>query len=239
MKMMLALGVGMLAMSSPALSTDVKWADWINVSSDNKTVTGVLPTTTPISITYTNTAVFSFVQTGTGTNYWVEGTPAPYTGGSASYAPSNAPTPSEMVALDLPGTNTITFGEAISGLYLAIISWNGNDAQFNQPFEVVSNGSGAYGQGTLTLTSDPVNSIYGFTQTGEPHAVLYFPGTFSSLTFTDTRAEFWHGVTVGVAMLASEVPGVPEPTTWAMMIAGMAMTGAAMRGRRKATVSFA
>ena len=31
---------------------------------------------------------------------------------------------------------------------------------------------------------------------------------------------------------------VPEPTTWAMMIAGFALTGAAMR-RRKASVSFA
>jgi hypothetical protein len=37
---------------------------------------------------------------------------------------------------------------------------------------------------------------------------------------------------------APPVGGVPEPTTWAMMIAGMALTGGMMR-RRRTTVSFA
>jgi hypothetical protein len=39
-------------------------------------------------------------------------------------------------------------------------------------------------------------------------------------------------VTINVGM----VPAVPEPASWAMMLAGFAMTGAAMRYRRRRTV---
>ena len=41
-----------------------------------------------------------------------------------------------------------------------------------------------------------------------------------------------------VVLNGASVGGVPEPTTWAMLIAGFAMTGSAMRNRaRKATVA--
>lgn len=35
------------------------------------------------------------------------------------------------------------------------------------------------------------------------------------------------------------VPGVPEPASWAMMIAGFGLTGAALRHRRSPRVRFA
>lgn len=41
-----------------------------------------------------------------------------------------------------------------------------------------------------------------------------------------------------VALLGDAVAGVPEPSTWAMLILGMGLLGGAMR-RRTATVSFA
>ena len=34
-------------------------------------------------------------------------------------------------------------------------------------------------------------------------------------------------------------PSVPEPASWAMMVGGFGVVGGALRGRRKATISFA
>lgn len=228
MKRTIAAAAALVAISAPAGAVEVIWADW--TAADATTATGTLATSTPISIEFSSPAGFGFVQTGTGTNYWTEPNAAarPYTGGVVE----NAPPAAELIALSQAGTKTITFGEAISGLYLAIISWNGNVAQFDQPFTVISQGQGYWGNGTISLGAG--NSFVG---TGEPHGILYFPGTFSSLTFT-SNSEYWHGVTVGVERLASDVPGgVPEPATWAMMITGFGLAGAALR--RRTRVSFA
>jgi len=232
MKLKLALATSLFALSAPGHAVEVIWADWETATST--AVTGTLATSTPISIDFSSPSGFGFVQTGAGTNYWTEPNPAsrPYTGGVVE----NAPPAAELIALNLSGPKTITFGEAIAGLYLAIISWNGNAAQFDQPFQVISSGQGYWGSGTITLGDDNT-----FVGTGEPHGIIYFPGTFSSLTFTDTSNEYWHGLTIGVARLASDPDpdAVPEPATWAMMIAGFGLAGAAMRRRARSRISFA
>ncbi len=231
----------LLGASAPALAVEVVWADWQSVTGN--TVSGTLATETPIDINYTNTAGFQFVQTGSSTdsnwtNYWTEPNPAsrPYTGGVVE----NAPLARELIALTNPGTSTITFSAPITGLYFAIISWNGNDATFDRPFEIISQGQGYWGTGTIT--PETTDDGYVFKSTGEPHAIIYFPGTFSSLTFKDTRVENWHGITVGVERLATdeEIAGmVPEPASWAMMIAGFGLAGFAMRSRRRVAATFA
>jgi hypothetical protein len=40
-----------------------------------------------------------------------------------------------------------------------------------------------------------------------------------------------------VALFDASLLGVPEPASWAMLIAGFGLTGAAMRRRRRATVA--
>lgn len=229
MKTKFLVVASLLAMAAPGHAVDVIWADWQSVNGN--TVSGTMATDTPITITFTATGGFGFVQTGTGTNYWSPGTP--YTSGVVT----NAPPAAELIALSNKGTNTITFSQPVHGLYFAIISWNGNNATFDQPFQIISQGCGYWGCGTITL--DPNTNT--FLSTGEPHGVIYFPGTFSSLTFTDTNNEFWHGITVGVERLATqeEIDGaVPEPASWAMMIAGLGAAGFAMRKRKQARVSF-
>jgi hypothetical protein len=228
MKTKFLIAASLLAVAAPGHAVEVVWADWQSVNGN--TVTGTMATDTPISITYTNTGGFGFVQTGSGTNFWNPGTP--YTSGAVT----NAPPAAELIALSGKGSSTITFGQPVHGLYFAIISWNGNNATFDQPFEIISQGCGFWGCGTITL--GPGNT---FLSTGEPHGVIYFPGTFSSLTFTDTNDEFWHGITVGVERLATpeEIAGVPEPSSWAMMIAGLGAAGFAMRRRKRTQVSFA
>lgn len=224
----LALMASVIVASSAVSSqaTTVTWADW--TSATTTTVSGTLDTGPAISIDFTSASGFGFVQTGTGTNYWTEPDPAsrPYTGGSVENAPPSA----ELVALSSAGPKTITFGAPISGLYLAIISWNGNAAQFDQPFQVISSGRGFWGTGSIVQGVD--NSFVG---TGEPHGILYFPGTFSSLTFTDTSNEFWHGLTVGVAGLA---PPVPEPSTALLLLLGLGLAlGRAAQRRPGARLS--
>lgn len=49
---------------------------------------------------------------------------------------------------------------------------------------------------------------------------------------------FTNGSVSGVVLYSTGTPSVPEPASWAMLIAGMGIVGASMR-RRKTAVSFA
>ncbi|MBT2187667.1 PEPxxWA-CTERM sorting domain-containing protein [Sphingobium sp. H33] len=64
---------------------------------------------------------------------------------------------------------------------------------------------------------------------GFPTGSSYINGTLNSPAF---------GGTAYTPPVTPPTPGVPEPATWAMMIAGMGLAGAAMRARKSA-VAFA
>ena len=220
-KTMLTAVSASLFMTAPANAAEIIWTDWIEGTANS--AFGVLGDTDPIDVTLTSTGNFAFVQTGAPgqTNYWTEPNPAsrPYTGGSVS----NAPPAAEMVALFRGGVKTITFSAPISDLYIGLVSWNGNVVTFDRPFTKISEGQGFWGTGTFN------NNSAGFSGTGEPHGILYFPGTFTSLSFTDVD-ENWHGLTVGIGSAA--VPAIPEPSTWAMMLVGFGAIGSVLRRRR-------
>jgi hypothetical protein len=217
-----ALASALTAVAADA--TTVAWTDW--TESTATTAIGSIvsgPTTLGITLSTSGEALY-FVQTGTGTNYFTEGTPAPYTGGSVS----NAPPAAEMVALGAGGTKTITFSQAVTNPYIAFVSWNGNAASFSKPFAKISEGCGYWGCGTFSLGAG--NSFVG---DGEVHGVLDFVGTFTSLSFTDTT-EYWHGLTVGIGGVAPIGATVPEPASWTLMISGFGLIGSALRRRRPA-----
>ena len=104
---------------------------------------------------------------------------------------------------------------------MAFTSWNSNSVLFEKPFTAVCQGCGLRGCGTFV----PNGSSDGFFGSSEVHGVLRFAGVHSSLTFNNSF-EQWHGFTVGVSSV------VPEPASWAMLIGGFGLTGAAMRRRR-------
>jgi len=212
--------------ASAANAVTVAWTDW--QSSTTTTASGQItsgPNTLDVTFSTSGEAL-NFVQTGTGTNYWTEGSPAPYTGGIVE----NAPPASELISLSAGGTKTITFSQAVINPYIAFVSWNGNSATFSQPFEKISEGLGFWGSGTFSLGAN--NSFVG---TGEAHGILRFLGTFDTISFTDT-SENWHGLTIGIGAVAPPSGAVPEPASWAMLIAGFGLIGGAMR-RRRATLT--
>lgn len=204
--MRLAMAGLLLGTASMAQAVTVKWAS-LTAQPNATTVTG---TVGGVGVTYAGSIYFSQLN-NIGTDYWVD---HGYTQGVV-----NRPTGVDLIAVSGGGTKTLTFASPVKDVYLGFTSWNGNTVQFDAPFTVVSQGAGYWGNGTFNVngTSD------GFFGNGEVHGVLKFSGSFTSLSFTDTN-ETWHGLTVGIA-------AVPEPQSWAMMIAGFGLVGAAMRRR--------
>lgn len=161
-----------------------------------------------------------FIQTDGGVNYW---NPAsPYT----SPRVDNAPPAADILAFIYAAERTFTFSAPVQDLFLAVVSMNSNSYVFDRDFEIVSFGAGYWGTGTLVRT-DLGDGRYALSGSGEPHGVIRFTGAISTFTLTSTNAEDWHGVTVGTYGIAP----VPEPAGWALMLAGLALTGALARRR--------
>ncbi|MEZ5400031.1 MAG: PEP-CTERM sorting domain-containing protein [Bryobacteraceae bacterium] len=198
------------------VAAPVNWVDWTSgTAGTNGSATGVLNIgLTTVNVAYTGE--IAFIITGAGANYWSPD--APY----LSPTVDNAPPASDIIALSQTGSKTLTFSQPVDNLFFAIVSLNGNGYSFNQDFEIVSgNGIGGFwGAGTLTKTN-PSAGIYQLNGSGEPHGVIRFTGAVSSITWTSLTNENWNGFTVGTFGLARDPGQVPEPGTWALVLAGL------------------
>ena len=216
----LLASIVLMALAAPSQAAPVFWTDWTGVSTVASQVLGTLTVgASTVDVTYSGP--ISFAQTSGGTNYWNPA--APY----LSATVDNAPPASDIIALNAGGTKTITFSQSVVDPLIALVSWNGNTVDFGAPIDIISTGSGYWGNGTATLNA----AATGFFGNGEVHGVIRLPGTYTSITFTDT-SENWHGLTVGVVGLDEPVNSVPEPAYLALL--GVGLTGFSVMRRRKA-----
>lgn len=198
--------------AQPAFAA-IQWAD-LTAQTDASTVVGNVG---GVGVTYNGH--IQFAQTAGGTNYW------------SPFPSADAPPASDIIATTFAGTKTITFSQTVNDVYLALNSWNGQTATFDHAFTVEAQGCGYWGCGTAVV-SNGNTTVFG---SGELHGILKFAGPITSLSYVDQSNENWHGIQIGIGSVAA----IPEPSTWAMMIAGFGAVGLAMRRRQKLRVSFA
>lgn len=212
-----AAAILMLA-AAPAAAVPVNWTDW--TAKGSLSVTGTIDVGgTAVGVSFSGP--YSFANTNGGTNYWGEGSPAPYTGGNID----NAPPDSDIIALNGGGAVTISFTQAVVNPIFALVSWNGNVASFSGPIETVSAGAGYWGTGSFSnVTSN------GFTGAGELHGIVRVLGNYTQVTLNHT-SENWHGFQVGVEDTAA--PEIPVPLPFALLGTGIAAL--ALTARRKRT----
>lgn len=212
---LLAGAIALGGLSAQANAVTIAWTDWLTEDAGGMTGTIAAPGGA-IAVTFTGPYSAGPSQTACGTAWWALGN---YNGAF------NKPFDCDMVSLNTGGTKTITFDKAVKDPYIALQSWNGNTVDFGTLIEVVANGTGYWGSGTPIVNGTQT----GFFGQGEVHGILRLPGTFTSITFIDST-ENWHGFTVGVEDVAA---GIPEASTWAMLIAGFGLVGFAARRRER------
>lgn len=121
-----------------------------------------------------------------------------------------------------PGITTISFAAALTSF---------------SDFAVQSN---AYGDYETTVVASLANSVVGTFMIGAEST--FAPGTVPAFAFSIAGGFDRLDVLVtndsgGYGLGNAGTPEVPEPSTWAMMIVGMGMLGAALRFARKPDVS--
>lgn len=169
----------------------VVWTDWQSFTtgaSGSGQGTIALPTGA-LAVNYSGEVALS--QAGPTPNYF----------NFASFRSTQANGPSIGDYIGLAGGNatvkTVTFGAPVTDPYMALISVGQSSTArtyaFEQPFEVLSQGSGNWGGGKLTTRDGKV------LEGTEGNGVIRFKGTFSSLSWTIPTYEYYSGFTVGVA----------------------------------------
>lgn len=213
------------AFAAPAYAETIYWTDWTAKTYGNPgSAIGTIGLPAgAVAVGYSG----EIVNTGD------QGDWSQFAGTYTSSAVDNAPTPS-LVSIQLIGgnstVNTISFSVPIYNPVMAIQSLGSGDAAryvFDQPFSLLSQGPGHWGGGSASLTtSGPVAGGYTTLIGNEGNGTIRFLGSYSSISWTVPDGENYHMFTIGAP--------VPEPETYAMLLAGLGLLG--FIARRKNSV---
>ncbi len=195
------------------------WTDWTSATVGNPgSAAGTL---NGVQVTYSG-EVGGSVLNGT-SNIWAPNTS--FIGGTVTTSPSMVGDDIRLVGA-FTGTNTLTFGTPLQNPVFAIWSLGqpGLAASFTfnaTPTLQAGGPNSLFGGQTITVLGNVVSG-------SEGNGVVQFTGTFGSISWTNTFENFY-AFTVG---LNGPIGAVPEPETYAMMLAGLGLLGFATRRRQ-------
>lgn len=229
---LLACGAADAHAAAVVAAPPVNWTDWTLQTQGNAgSASGTLTDSSgAITVSYSGD-VANTTSLGGGFNYW-QSPSDPY----VSATVPNAPTESDIITIDTANggaLNTITFSQAVLNPLMAIVS-QGTPSRtvnytFDTPFDVVSYGNGYWNFATGFFVSAGAGL---FEQSGnvlvgrEGHGVIQFQGLVSSISWSTSPNEYWHGFTIGV--IDGNIPEpVPEPASLALL--GLGALAAARR----------
>lgn len=195
-------------------SAGPSWIDWTNLNSGTLTIGSQI-----VGVTLTGSTP-DLLNNGT---YYYDNA---NTGGTAASGSYGGFQPSDMLQVSNASFFTLTFSQAIVNPYIALVSVGQPNVAVTYTFDssaaVLSSGSNYWGNGTYTTAG---NSFTGL----EFNGVLQLQGSFTSMNIAVGQPEYWHGFNVGSAAVSA----VPEPESYALMLAGLGLMSAIAR-RRKA-----
>jgi len=178
-----------------------------------------------VDVTYTGN--YTFAQVSGGSDYW---NPEPtYADGTIV---GNRPSTADIIALYEAGStvHTLTFSQAVLNPIMAVVSLGQPSVpvqyDFDAPFNIVTNGQGAFGNGPLTELPGDV------LQGQEGNGTVQFQGSFTSISWTIPEiGEYWHGFTIGAIGVGGEPgpgPGpnpIPAPGALLLLSLGTGLVG--------------
>ncbi len=212
----LALAALLTCAASASMAAAPSWIDWSSPSVGTLTVGS-----TVVGVTLSGSAPAGMDY---GDTYYNNAN----TGGTAPSGTYGGLAPHDMIQVIPASTFTLTFSQAIVNPYVALVSIGQPNLPISYTFNgaissLSAAGNNYWGTGT--------GSFSGNTFTGlEYNGVLQLSGNYQSLTITTAADENWHGFNVGSAAL---VTAVPEPETFALLLAGLGLVGTIARKRKQ------
>jgi len=208
------------SLCATATSAATTWTDWTSATVGNPgSAAGTL---NGVQVSYSGEVAGSVLNGQS--NIWAPN--SSFIGGTVTTSPSTVGDDIRLLGA-FTGTNTLTFGTPLVNPVFAIWSLGqpGLAASFTfnaTPTLEAGGPNSLFGGQTITVLGNVVSG-------SEGNGVVQFTGTFGSISWTNTFENFY-AFTVG---LNGPIGAVPEPETYAMLLAGLGLLGFAARRRQQ------